>query len=45
MKNILLLEDEETLNRSISFLLGKENYNVHSSFNIKEANEVFIKIK
>lgn len=45
MKNILLLEDEETLNRSMSFLLGKENYNVHSSFNIKEANEVFIKNK
>lgn len=45
MKNILLLEDEDTLNRSISFLLEKEGYKVISTFKISQAKEEFLKDK
>ena len=34
MKNILLLEDDENLNRGISLKLGKEGYHVFSAFDI-----------
>ncbi len=41
MGNILLLEDDRSLNRGISFKLKKEGYNVCTAFNIKEAKDVF----
>lgn len=41
MGNILLLEDDKSLNRGISFKLKKEGYNVHTAFNIKEAEDIF----
>lgn len=41
MSNILLLEDDKSLNRGISFKLKKEGYNVHTVFNIKEAKDIF----
>lgn len=41
MGYILLLEDDKSLNRGISFKLKKEGYNVYTSFNIKEAEETF----
>lgn len=41
MGDILLLEDDKSLNRGISFKLKKEGYNVYTAFNIKEATEVF----
>lgn len=37
MNNILLLEDDKSLNRGISFKLKKEGYNVFSAFGIEEA--------
>ena len=40
MKQILLLEDDEGLNRGISLKLKKEGYQVFSAFTIKEAEEV-----
>ena len=39
MKQILLLEDDEGLNRGISLKLKKEGYQVFSAFTIKEAEE------
>lgn len=41
MKAILLLEDDENLNRGISLKLQKEGYQVFSAFSIKEAKEYF----
>ncbi|WP_373598788.1 response regulator transcription factor [Paraclostridium bifermentans] len=41
MGNILLLEDDKSLNRGISFKLKKEGYKVHNAFNIKEAKDIF----
>lgn len=41
MKKILLLEDDESLNSGITFMLKKEGYIVFSSFNIKQARENF----
>ncbi|WP_139376023.1 response regulator transcription factor [Clostridium oryzae] len=41
MKNILLLEDEQSVNRGITFTLNKEGYQVFSCFNIRQAEEVF----
>ncbi|MGL4912474.1 MAG: response regulator transcription factor [Romboutsia sp.] len=41
MVSILLLEDDKSLNRGISFKLKKEGYNVHTAFNIKEAKQIF----
>lgn len=40
MGNILLLEDDKSLNRGISFKLKKEGYKVHNAFNIKEAKYI-----
>ncbi|BCN32682.1 response regulator transcription factor [Anaeromicropila herbilytica] len=40
-KNILLLEDEESVNRGISFTLGKEGYQVFSCFDMRQAEKVF----
>ncbi|MGL5640949.1 MAG: response regulator transcription factor [Paraclostridium sp.] len=42
MGEILLLEDDKSLNRGISFKLKKEGYKVHNAFNIKQAKELFI---
>lgn len=41
MKTILLLEDDESLNRGISLKLDKEGYRVLSAYTIKEAKELF----
>ncbi|MBU5306516.1 response regulator transcription factor [Clostridioides mangenotii] len=41
MKSILLLEDDENLNRGISLRLEKEGYKVHSNFGVREAIECF----
>lgn len=41
MKNILLLEDDESLNRGIGFKLKKEGYTVFSAFDIATAKELF----
>ena len=41
MGNILLLEDDKSLNRGISFKLKKEGYKIFNAFNIKEAKEIF----
>lgn len=43
MKHILLLEDEENLNRGIGLKLSKEGYQVFSAFTIKEAKAIFEK--
>lgn len=41
MKNILLLEDEVSLNKGISLRLKKEGYEVASAGTIKEARDIF----
>lgn len=41
MGKILLLEDDKSINRGISFKLNKEGYEVYTAFNIKEAKEIF----
>lgn len=41
MKTILLLEDDKSLNRGISFTLQKEGYQVYSAFTIQEAEKIF----
>lgn len=41
MASILLLEDEESVNRGIKFTLEKEGYTVHSAETIKEAWKIF----
>lgn len=41
MKNILLLEDDESLNRGISFKLKKEGYTVFSAYDISTAKQLF----
>ena len=41
MKQILLLEDDENLNRGISLKLGKEGYQVFSAYTIGEAEVIF----
>lgn len=43
MKKILLLEDDESLNRGISLKLSKEGYQVLSAYTIREANALFEK--
>ncbi|MGN0401539.1 MAG: response regulator transcription factor [Acetatifactor sp.] len=43
MKSILLLEDDENLNRGISLKLSKEGYNVFSACTILEAKSIFSK--
>lgn len=43
MKTILLLEDDENLNRGISLKLQKEGYQVFSTYSIKEAESIFEK--
>lgn len=42
MNTILLLEDDENLNRGISLKLGKEGYRVLSAFSMKEAKQLWI---
>lgn len=41
MKNILLVEDDESLNRGISFKLSKEGMKVFSAKNLKEGRSIF----
>lgn len=41
MSNILLLEDDESLNRGISLKLQKEGYQVFSAFGVTEAKQIF----
>lgn len=41
MAKILLLEDDESLNRGISLKLEKEGYEVLSAFGVKEADTLF----
>ena len=41
MKTILLLEDDERLNRGISLKLTKEGYQVFSAYTVKEAVRLF----
>ena len=43
MRNILLVEDDESLNRGISFKLKREGYNVFSSKTIKDAKDILNK--
>lgn len=45
MNNVLLVEDDESLNRGISFKLKKEGMEVFSCKCLKEAREVFVKEK
>ncbi|MGL5755177.1 MAG: response regulator transcription factor [Paraclostridium sp.] len=45
MGEILLIEDDKSLNRGISFKLKKEGYKVHTAFNIKQAKKLFIENK
>ena len=40
-QEILLLEDDDSLNHSVSLKLKKEGYTVHSAFTIEEAVELF----
>jgi two-component system, OmpR family, response regulator VicR len=42
MNNILLLEDDESLNRGISFKLSKEGFSVFSAATIADAREIFV---
>ncbi len=39
--NILLVEDDESLNRGISFKLRKEGYQVYPAFSLGQAREIF----
>lgn len=41
MKAILLLEDDEGLNRGITITLQKEGYKVYSAYSIEEAESIF----
>lgn len=43
MKTILLLEDEENLNRGISLKLSKEGYHVLSAYTLQDAKSLFNK--
>ena len=43
MAEILLLEDEESVNRGIEFTLKKEGYEVENAGTIREAWELFQK--
>lgn len=41
MANILLLEDDESLNRGITLKLQKEGYQVFGAFGVTEAKKIF----
>ena len=43
MKRILLLEDNENLNRGISLKLSREGYKFFSAFTLSEAEAIFSK--
>lgn len=43
MANILIVEDENSVNRGIEFTLEKEGYTVYAAENIKEAEKIFEK--
>lgn len=40
-REILLVEDEESLNRAVSLKLSREGYTVHSAFSVGEAGELW----
>jgi two-component system, OmpR family, response regulator VicR len=42
MNNILLVEDDESLNRGISFKLSKEGFSVFSAATVADAREIFV---
>lgn len=41
MKKILLLEDDDSVNRGVTFTLEKEGYTVYSCHTVKEAEDTF----
>jgi DNA-binding response OmpR family regulator len=41
MKHILLVEDDESLNRGVSLKLTKEGYHVETAFTLAEARKLF----
>lgn len=41
MQNILLVEDDQNLNRGIAFALGKEGYQVDTAFSFQEGKQFF----
>lgn len=41
MQRILLLEDDESLNKGVSLKLNKEGYRVLSAYTISEARAIF----
>ena len=43
MKTILLLEDDENLNRGITLMLSKEGYQVCTAFSLKDTKEIWQK--
>ena len=45
MANILLLEDDESLNRGISLKLAKEGYTVLSAAGVTKARRLFEEMK
>ncbi|MGL4761168.1 MAG: response regulator transcription factor [Sarcina sp.] len=45
MENILILEDDKSINKGIKFNLEMDGYKVFSAFNIKEAKEIVINNK
>jgi two-component system, OmpR family, response regulator VicR len=45
MNRVLILEDEDSVNRSIAFLLEKEGYEVYSCYSLGEARGQFQKIE
>ncbi|MDF2869394.1 MAG: DNA-binding response regulator [Anaerocolumna sp.] len=45
MNRVLILEDEDSVNRSIAFLLEKEGYEVYSCYSLGEARGLFQKIE
>ena len=40
-QEILLLEDDDSLNHSVSLKLKKEGYTVYSAFTVKEAVSIY----
>ena len=45
MQSILILEDDENLNRGISLKLGREGYQVFSASSVSQGKRIFLKEK
>lgn len=45
MNNILIVEDDVSLNRGIALMLRKECINIHQVYNLREANNIFMNNK